>query len=94
MRDLIKLSAGVFILLGAVAFTLAAIAGITAALHGAASQDATYPAMIGFLVALAGLVAGASIVLVGGTAYLLASIDQRLEDSAGSGSAVSLRTAA
>jgi hypothetical protein len=82
MRSLIKLSAVVFILLGALTFAVAAVAGISAASSGAASEYATYPAMIGFGVALAGLVAGASLVLVGGTAYLLASIDERLEIAA------------
>jgi|GEM_PF-3965598 len=79
MRGLIKASASVFILLGAATFAVAGLAALKAVSEGATSETATYPAMIGFIVALGGLLGGASLVLVGGTAYLLSSIDQRIE---------------
>jgi len=79
MRGLIKTSAGLFIVaggaVGAIGFLLAAIAFT----RGATSSYASYPEMMGFIVALGGALSGASIVLVGGTAYLLASIDERIE---------------
>lgn len=79
MRGLIKASASVFILLGAATFTVAVAAALKAVSQGAASETATYPEIIGFIIALGGLLGGASLVLIGGTAYLLSSIDERIE---------------
>jgi hypothetical protein len=84
MRELIKLSASLFIVLGVLTFLLAGFVALQAFSDGASSADATFPQIVGLVVALAGLVAGASIVLVGGTAYLLPSIDHRLEAAAAS----------
>jgi hypothetical protein len=79
MRQIIRISAGLFIWIGVATCVVAAIfaAKITAA--GGASLDASYPLMFGFMAAIAGIISGASIVLVGGTAYLLSSIDERIE---------------
>ena len=79
MRGLIKASASVFILLGAATFAVAGLAALKGISEGAASESANFPAMIGLIVSLGGLLGGASLVLVGGTAYLLSSIDERIE---------------
>lgn len=85
MRGLIKASASVFIGLGAITFVIAGLVAFEAFSEGAASPSANFPAMIGLIVALGGLVAGASVVLVGGTAYLLSSIDERIEGAISKG---------
>jgi hypothetical protein len=79
MRQLIKASASLFIVIGGVVVVGGVLAAAGAFMTGAASPDANFPQMIGFIVALAGAVSGSSIVLVGGTAYLLATIDERIE---------------
>lgn len=82
MRSVIRASASLFIVLGAVTAAVSALVAIAAVLRGAASPYASYPEVIGLVVALGGMVSGASIVLVGGTAYLLSSIDARIENAA------------
>ncbi|MDZ4371891.1 MAG: hypothetical protein U1C74_10760 [Phenylobacterium sp.] len=84
MRGLIRASAILFIGLGVATVALAAVAALGAFGSGAYSASATYPEMLSLVIALAGLLSGASIVLVGGTAYLLASIDERLEHAVAS----------
>ena len=73
MRGFIQSSASIFVMLGmmveVVSFVLAGIA-----LSNNAGGYGT-----GLLVAVGGMTAGASIALVGGSTYLLASIDRRLE---------------
>jgi hypothetical protein len=85
MRGLIKASAGLFILLGGLAFATACVAALGSLSKGAASPYATYPEIIALIVALGGLLGGASLVLVGGTAYLLTSIDERIEGAMSKG---------
>jgi hypothetical protein len=87
MRSIIRASATLFIVLGAGVAAFSSLVSTTAVLRGAASPYASYPEVIGLIVALAGMVSGASIVLVGGTAYLLSSIDARIEDAARSAAA-------
>jgi hypothetical protein len=82
MRSIIRASATLFIVLGAGVAAVGSLVATTAVLRGAASPYASYPEIIGLIVALAAMVSGASIVLVGGTAYLLASIDARIEMAA------------
>jgi len=82
MRAIIRASATLFIVLGAVIAASGAMIAATAVVRGAASPYASYPEVIGFVIALGGMVSGASIVLVGGTAYLLSSIDARIESAA------------
>lgn len=79
MRELIKTSARLFIILGGAVGAIGLLTAAVAFIGGATSPYASYPEMIGFIAAIGGALAGASIVLVGGTAYLLASIDARLE---------------
>jgi hypothetical protein len=77
MRGFIQFCAGLFIVVGAI---VVAVFAVLAAFTLSAGDTA--PGMAGvasILVAAGGLVAGASIVLVGGGTYLLASIDRRLE---------------
>lgn len=81
MRALIKASAGLFIVVGALVALVATLGATAAFANGAASPYANYVEMMGLIVALGGAVAGASIVLVGGTAYLLSSIDERIEQA-------------
>jgi hypothetical protein len=76
MRDLIKFASAVFVMLGGAIFAVCAVMALGIVLSEAGVEGATIP---GMLLAFGGLVSGSSIVLVGGTAYLLASIDQRLE---------------
>jgi hypothetical protein len=76
MRDLIKFAATIFVLLGAVIFAVCAVMALGILTSESGIDGATIP---GVALAFGGLVSGSSIVLVGGTAYLLASIDQRLE---------------
>jgi len=73
MRGLIQFSAAIFIVLGVIVFVIAAFIALGAwsSSYGGAGA--------GFLAALIGTATGASVVLVGGTAYLLASIDEKLE---------------
>lgn len=82
MRSIIRASASLFIVLGAVTAAVSALIAVTGVLRGAASPYASYPEVIGLVVALGGMVSGASIVLVGGAAYLLSSIDARIENAA------------
>lgn len=79
MRTIIKVSAGIFITLGVACAVAGGVAAVLSVLDGAASGDATYPAMFGLFAAVLGALSGAGIVLVGGAAYLLSEIDQRLE---------------
>lgn len=79
MRGLIKTSARLFIMLGAATAVCGVAFAIFAFMKGATSPYASYPELVGFLIAAAGAVSGASIVLVGGTAYLLSTIDERIE---------------
>ena len=79
MRGLIKTSAGLFIVLGGLVAGLGLLLAAAAFTRGAASPYASYPELLSFIVALGGALSGCSIVLVGGTAYLLASIDERIE---------------
>ena len=83
MRGIIKFSAGLFIWMGVAIFAVAGVFGVKAFLGGAVGANTDFPSMLGFYAALASLSAGASIVLVGGTAFLLASIDERLEGAVG-----------
>ncbi|HXA39656.1 MAG TPA: hypothetical protein VNW53_11695 [Phenylobacterium sp.] len=76
MRDLIRFAAAVFVVLGGIIFAVCAAMTLGIFASEAGVDGATIPGMV---VAFGGLVSGSSIVLVGGTAYLMASIDQRLE---------------
>ena len=92
MRGFIQFCAGLFIIAGAL---VVVVFGILAAFM--VSAGSSVPGMAGaasLLVAAGGLISGASIVLVGGGTYLLASIDRRLETAGRKNSAPNSERAA
>ena len=77
MRGFIKMCGGVFVVLGAVVIGLAALLAMMAAASGSGASGAG-----GLLVVAAGGLSGATICMVGGASWMLASIDERLEQIA------------
>lgn len=74
MRDLIRFAASVFVAMGAIVFFVCAVLSA-----GVLTNQDPIGGIFGVMIAFGGLVSGASVILVGGSAYLLAAIDQRLE---------------
>jgi hypothetical protein len=72
MRSIIKFCAGLFIMLGVLVFVGGVLVTVTAVSNGA-SGALDYVPMLG------SVFAAASIVLVGGSTYLMCNIDERLE---------------
>ncbi len=82
MRGFIRLCSSVFVLLGMATMVVTVLVAIKALSLGAASADGLGGAAalaVGILVLVIGFLGGASLTLIGGAAYLLASIDYRLE---------------
>ncbi|MGZ3275301.1 MAG: hypothetical protein ACXWKY_14725 [Caulobacteraceae bacterium] len=82
MRGFIRLCSAGFVVLGMVTMALAAAAGALVFVAGAASTETLGPIAgfsVGLVVVVCGFVAGASLTLIGGATFLLASIDERLE---------------
>ena len=70
MRSFIKTCSGLFVILGMLAVGGSVLAGVVTLSSGFGG---------GLLMALAGIACGASVTLVGGGTYLLASLDERVE---------------
>lgn len=81
MRSIIKSSASLFVAIGGVIVLGAGLFALKEGALIALGQYGPYSSNFSFLVALAALASGASIVLIGGTAYLLSNIDERLEEA-------------
>lgn len=77
MRGFIRFCAGLFVIAGALVVLLSIAAAVL--ILGAGRSIPGAAGLTSVLVIAGGLASGASIVLVGGGTYLLASIDQRLE---------------
>ena len=77
MRGFIKFCAGLFVIAGALVVLLFLVGAALVLWKGGAIPGVNGATSI--MVAAVGLASGASIVLVGGGTYLLASIDHRLE---------------
>jgi hypothetical protein len=82
MRGFIRLCSGTFVVLGMATVALAAVVALRAFSLGADPNATTMGLSFigaGLIAAVVGFFAGASLTLVGGATYLLASIDYRLE---------------
>ena len=80
MRNFIQGCGAVFVVLGAITFAITVYTALVSASQSGSNGFGTFLAIMS-----GGAVFGAGITLVGGTAYLLASIDARLEEDAYSG---------
>ncbi len=77
MRNFIQGCGAVFVVLGAITFAITVYTALVSASQSGSNGFGTFLAIMS-----GGAVFGAGITLVGGTAYLLASIDARLEEDA------------